>query len=331
MNRSMAFSWMLVLILTTIAKAQVPGDWNGDGVISGADLPGLNACMLGPNVMASTTCAGLYPGMSNIGVQLAIYLQAANARGSSCLRWSSPSAAVTFPLQYGLKRGKAMIQLEYPGSSLYGCQATIDTYHTPTLCLQPNGAFTAFSVRWVGIAGRTTVVPSFPLWWIQGGIATRRRWANPTPPATTTILQNTYSELFDETISTNGISHWSVTFSPAPPLSAEYHVQLNNQGSPRRAYWIEDGIVIRIVSNPTLPVSDGADLAHWAGETLNVADFMAGSRTNPCRFRDCAWELGVPGNVIPVELFGDEDFVTPFYLYGLDFVGTTGFNIYDLW
>lgn len=60
------FSALLILgvlgVVAAPARAQIPGDVNGDGTVNAADLAGLAACMGGPSSTATPECGAVFPG-----------------------------------------------------------------------------------------------------------------------------------------------------------------------------------------------------------------------------------------------------------------------------
>lgn len=325
------FSALLILgvlgVVAAPARAQIPGDVNGDGTVNAADLAGLAACMGGPGSTATPECGAVFPGgpVPWIGLMQATRQQAAAARNAGCLDWASGAANRRFPRPSGVNRGYCLIN-EFFNFNIYGVEARIDSTHQPSLCLQPTANAVAFSLRWVTVAGQNILGGSSrPIWWVQGGVATSRSWGSPLPPRITTVLTRVYTELWD----LNGA--WRVRFFGVPPSPSVYTVQWYPFGFGSVARWMVEGAPVDSVLNASLPGFSGGDRAQWAGETLNVGDRMAGSVANPCRFRDCQWELGTPGNFIPLEFFPDEFLVTPRYLYGAELRGSDGFDIWDWW
>lgn len=319
-------------LVATPARAQIPGDANGDGTVDAADLAGLAACMGGPGSEATPACLNIFTiGQSQghdgwVGLFGPLSQQVAASRKNACTFWNSPSGIRRFPNLPYPTRGYVFVREYYPTATVYGAQATIDTSHRPRLCGQPTSAATAFSLRWVSIVGPAPNQNG--QWWVQSGVATRRRWNNPVPPPTTTITTDAYTEIQGQQSSSYRLRFFAVPAAPTLFTSEWYPTGFSPQ---RTALFRQEGIEIDHLSNADLPSSSGGTNASWTGETLNLGDYMAGSLSSPCRFRDCKWEVGAQNNFLSIEFFDGDLVVNPSAYFSGYFVGADGFDMFDWW
>jgi len=331
-TRSLALFFLAALSVSVLPAskglAQIPADFNGDGAVNGADLPLFAACMGGPNATPSAECAAACPPDENdhIGLNPALNMQAAAARSAGCVKWSSAAGTRDFPLPGGSVRGYANITAFYPGDLLYGVSAVIDGYHRPTLCLQPTGTSTAFSMRWVTLVGNGLA----GTWQLQTGVATYRRLGVPVPPASNVVRTHPFLESVGADAASTYRLRIDTTLVPSGSHTYEVHWE-PSFGSPRAIFYRgQDNRTWFVLDSPSDHLSRSPGyVVQFSGETYNTADKMAGTYINPCKIVDCQWEAGVQGNWVPLQ-FGPFDLsLIPAYLFDGQLRGSDGFEFWD--
>lgn len=323
MSLKLNFIWTLLaaaVALGTAARsqAQTPGDWDNNGLITSADAVGLDTCLRGPAVVATSGCAAVFdPAQTGIvGMRTAQDLALAIARSLSnrCTPWGNVNTVPARLRGYSGTEG-----IIYPGG-VYGVGARLDTTPLPALCPVPTAI--AFSCWWVSM-GPTDVV-----WWFQSG-ASRERNADSAYPVDTVVF-TAYSEIIDAGFP-GGRRHIVTWPDQVPVPDEEFTINWRPSFSPPRVFFSIDGQPWDnyAVSN-AIGISP-AQFVRFQGEVVNVEDRMVGRIFNTCRFVDCVWAPGAEMNFLPLELAPSEIISDVPLMYGARWLAGDRFEIWDWW
>lgn len=316
------FASVCTMIAAPPARAQMPGDWNGDGLVSYADVNGLDGCLLGPLTAASSACAGALDLNGDGRVSLIDALQqgdqAQPTTTDNCSAWGEESW-----------RGKGFFGYILPyvttsGGAIFGAATTLEprTFN-PFLCRQSVSGETAYTktgafvdIRFEsdedihpdGLTGLRR-----ELFWVQVGFARGRNW-------TVNHLDfyqgdqevvNAYYESFDayRQFPLQG-PFW---FPPGVvPTDRAITFQVRRQTPfgtifQMEAMWLNDfGQTDQAVQTTTVPSVTGANsanVAHWLVETDHTENHASASGI-PVDYQFCTWAPGNLFSFLPADLTG---------------------------
>ena len=308
------------LVAAREVKAQMPGDWNGDGRVTYTDAAGMSTCVTGLVSQSNSSCTSIYDTNGDMHVSLFDVIQLGDVAlptdGDTCSNWGGE--------RYQSK-GFFGYRIHYEPflGSVFGIGTLIDPGQrpwTPFQCRQSvageiSDAFT-LAMCDIRYESDIRIYPDsggsrFELFWIQAGIIRNRGTMVPNhvPPLFTLEGEATrYSfEHFDAYRSPSLFNHEYVLEVPMDRLITIRIRRLTDNGTIFRVIyaWVDNGGIARStfrdVSLPSVPLVGSANAALCMVETNQIEDHASMSNS-PLEFLFCEWSPGNSTSFIDLDL-----------------------------
>lgn len=318
--------WM---IAASVAKAQGPGDWNGDGAVNAGDLPGLTQCMTGPNGTLGPTCGAFgFEQSGFVGMTTALAMLAVLPPTINCTPYPDPCGSPD--------GGRGYIFANYPDQIISACRSSMRKAF-PSVCADgDNNLSPAFSAIWIGMQQEDEVTqgPCVEriLRWAQCGWIRSRGTSGQLPPPPS-VVNRIYAEWSGDA-STNDPNAYDIEFRSDLPGSGFVFSGpiLLNQQTGLCAYSMDNDLGDLQIFNLGAPGywQGWCNRASWTSEVYNIQDRVPGRVLATARFSDCRYYLG------PAYVEAQPDFIqvvgprstNPLFLR-FQVVGTDAYELWD--
>lgn len=266
---------MSVFLVSAAAQGQVPGDYNGNGVIDPADFAALGSCMAGPGAGVPPGCQ-VFDADGSGTVDLADFLDFQTA-------FSGQPTGTCLP-------ATRHIGASLPTQSATGAGAIIHTRST-ILCAEPNSTTLAASAAWVGVT--KTGSNGAPDKWAQAGYLRGRSFTN--PPGPTPLFVAVYVEVRG--------SPTSITRMFLDPPGAGGHRYEVYLSVPAFGHWqfdMDGTQALTIQAQGIGWANQTGNRVDFMGETKNINDRLLGTNADRCDFTDCQVQVSsafMPANI----------------------------------
>jgi hypothetical protein len=340
-ERTMA-KWLtilLVLLLSPSAFAQLPGDWDGDHVLTAVDYQHLELCWTGPVLDTSTvdpTCASVFDPEQDGHISLPDLLGFQRQFGpfTRCTPWPS-------------HRAHGYADWNQPDANIYGVLTQIDTFDLPPLCDVPVSS-EAFSIRWEAIIGPADGSE----WSLEFGYGRGRNWQGLRTDEPDRDVPFVFREIRIPNDPEGVVKFFPTDEEPWRTQFDQQHLNLRPNATfwtdwfplaDRRVdFWINGGISGQPLQRDVGSILDGIPFeagsrAEWSFETVNMEDSFGGGQLTIVSLRDIQFSPGAheawqPVAFLPSDILFDPASMRRYasWILRIYYLGADAFGVSDL-